>query len=233
MKKATYYFSHDYNAIQDPEMMLLFSECGPAGIGLYWIVIEALHSQADGRMSFESFQSYLRFYKGTLVEQELTRVEQALSKTLLFRDGDFISSKRVLKNKETMEFLSKRRSEAGKKSAEVRALTTRVQQVSTSVEQVPTKEKKIKENKIKEISNTGTDVPRTLFKPPDQKEVEDYITAKGWDVSADRFVAFYESKGWMIGKNKMKDWKAAVKTWQYSNHTKSSGDDEPWIIKKK
>ena len=33
-------------------------------------------------------------------------------------------------------------------------------------------------------------------------------------MDASRFIDFYESKGWMIGKNKMKDWRAAVRTWE-------------------
>ena len=36
---------------------------------------------------------------------------------------------------------------------------------------------------------------------------------KGYTVDAQRFIDFYEAKGWMIGKNKMKDWRAAVRTW--------------------
>jgi hypothetical protein len=33
------------------------------------------------------------------------------------------------------------------------------------------------------------------------------------DVDGVKFINFYESKGWMVGKNKMKDWKAAIRTW--------------------
>jgi hypothetical protein len=33
------------------------------------------------------------------------------------------------------------------------------------------------------------------------------------DVDGNKFINFYESKGWMVGKNKMKDWKAAIRTW--------------------
>lgn len=54
----------------------------------------------------------------------------------------------------------------------------------------------------------------TRFVPPTLNEVQDYILKSGYSVDADRFVDFYEAKGWMIGKNKMKDWKAAVRTWQ-------------------
>lgn len=51
------------------------------------------------------------------------------------------------------------------------------------------------------------------FTPPTKDDVESYCKEKNYSVSADRFIAFYESKGWMVGKNKMKDWKAAVRGW--------------------
>lgn len=51
------------------------------------------------------------------------------------------------------------------------------------------------------------------FLPPTLEEVASYCKEKGYCIDADQFIDFYESKGWMIGKNKMKDWKAAVRTW--------------------
>lgn len=51
------------------------------------------------------------------------------------------------------------------------------------------------------------------FVPPTQNEVLQYATEKGQWIDADKFCDFYESKGWMVGKNKMKDWKAAVRGW--------------------
>lgn len=51
------------------------------------------------------------------------------------------------------------------------------------------------------------------FTPPTREQVQEYIQERGYNVDADRFVDFYTSKGWMIGKNPMKDWKAAVRTW--------------------
>ena len=52
------------------------------------------------------------------------------------------------------------------------------------------------------------------FMPPSVAEVELYCTERGNTVSAEAFVAFYEAKGWRIGKEKMKDWRAAVRTWE-------------------
>ena len=45
------------------------------------------------------------------------------------------------------------------------------------------------------------------------EEVENYIKEKGYSVDAEAFIAFYDSNGWLVGKNKMKSWKSAVTTW--------------------
>lgn len=54
----------------------------------------------------------------------------------------------------------------------------------------------------------------TRFAPPTLDEVQAYISERGSSVDAQRFIDFYASKGWMVGKNPMKDWKAAVRTWE-------------------
>lgn len=54
----------------------------------------------------------------------------------------------------------------------------------------------------------------TRFSPPSLDEVQSYISERGSAVDAQQFVDFYASKGWMVGKNRMKDWKAAVRTWE-------------------
>lgn len=54
----------------------------------------------------------------------------------------------------------------------------------------------------------------TIFKPPTEDEVRAYCQERGNAVDAGKFHDFYASKGWMVGKTKMKDWKAAVRTWE-------------------
>lgn len=51
------------------------------------------------------------------------------------------------------------------------------------------------------------------FTPPTLQEVENYIKEKGYSVDAEAFIAFYDSNGWLVGKNKMKSWESAVTTW--------------------
>lgn len=52
------------------------------------------------------------------------------------------------------------------------------------------------------------------FSPPSVNEVKAYCEEIHSNIDAERFVDFYSSKGWMVGKNKMKDWKACVRTWE-------------------
>lgn len=54
---------------------------------------------------------------------------------------------------------------------------------------------------------------QTRFVPPSIKDVEEYCREKGYNIDALSFVSFYASKDWMIGRNRMKDWKKAIVTW--------------------
>lgn len=64
----------------------------------------------------------------------------------------------------------------------------------------------------------GDDVKKSASKfiPPTVEEVQAYCSERNNTVDAQTFVDFYASKGWFVGKNKMKDWKAAVRTWERS-----------------
>ena len=66
------------------------------------------------------------------------------------------------------------------------------------------------------ITNTNlTDSnKKALFKKPTLVEVKNYCILRKNNIEAESFIDFYESKNFMIGKNKMKDWKACVRTWE-------------------
>lgn len=73
--------------------------------------------------------------------------------------------------------------------------------------------KNIKNKEYKEKENIK-EKESSRFLPPTLEAVKSYVREKGYLVDAEQFVNFYESKGWMVGKNKMKNWRAAVATWQ-------------------
>lgn len=58
--------------------------------------------------------------------------------------------------------------------------------------------------------------------PPKPEWIAEYVAANGYKVDAGRFFDFYESKGWKVGKNAMKDWQAAVRTWERDGEKKQA-----------
>lgn len=87
--------------------------------------------------------------------------------------------------------------------------------------QTITKAKPKEKNNVKEKDNVNDNNKKT-FTPPSVSDVSDYCTLNGYGIDPESFVDFYASKGWMVGKNKMKDWKASVRTWVRSQRQEST-----------
>ena len=62
------------------------------------------------------------------------------------------------------------------------------------------------------------------FQPPTIDEVKAYIKEKSYSVNAERWYSYYESNGWMVGRNKMKDWKASIRYWSSQSKNNPSED---------
>jgi hypothetical protein len=86
---------------------------------------------------------------------------------------------------------------------------------------IPSKEK-FTDNTNINITNTNlTDSNRkAFFKKPTLDEVKNYCILRNNNIDAEAFISFYESKDWMIGKNKMKNWKQAIITWEKREYKK-------------
>lgn len=84
------------------------------------------------------------------------------------------------------------------------------------------KEKELEIEKEKEIEvNSESDKPkRTRFVPPTLEEVKAYCKERNNTVDAEHFINYYTSNGWQVGRNKMKDWKAAIRTWEKNGYSK-------------
>ena len=75
-------------------------------------------------------------------------------------------------------------------------------------------EKEIEKEKDIEIDINNKGAKSKRFVPPSIEEVQAYCRERNNNVDPEQFINFYSSKGWMVGKNKMKDWKAAIRTWE-------------------
>ena len=71
--------------------------------------------------------------------------------------------------------------------------------------------------------------PKTArFVKPTLEQVQDYCKERNNTVDAEKFMNYYESNGWKVGKNPMKDWKATVRTWERSSFNTQQPQKKNW-----
>jgi len=84
-------------------------------------------------------------------------------------------------------------------------------------------------NNINKENNNINIITKERFKKPTLEEVETYCKERNNGINAQNFIDFYESKDWMIGKNKMKDWKACIRTWERNHKTNKDTPIPKWF----
>ena len=130
------------------------------------------------------------------------------------------------------------RSEAGKKGGRPKANASDKKQMVSE----ESKKSKCFSEKAKQADNeydhdlqenTLEGVKEKRFAPPTLQEVKDYCLKMGYThVDAERFIDYYTSNGWMVGKNRMKDWKAAVRNWDRREKNPQRQDGAAEVAKK-
>ena len=75
-------------------------------------------------------------------------------------------------------------------------------------------------NNVNNDNNVNNNNNKGRFTPPTVEEVAEYCQQRKNNISPEAFIDYYTSKGWMIGKNKMKDWKSAVRNWERRQNPK-------------
>jgi len=219
--KESYYFPHDYNAKNDPKCQALINDFNYEGYGLYWRIIEIMHEQGGKIKKFPKLYDGLAYQFNIKKELLVKLIEAMLHEyELLLQDENYIWSNRVLRNIEERKQKYLLRSEAGRlgglKSGKIRSKTKQwLKQNEAVVEANEAKERKRKEKKRKEMKELI--IKGKNFIPPKLEEVKKYCDERKNEINSEHFINYYESRGWMIGKNKMKNWQAAVRTWENNN----------------
>lgn len=110
-------------------------------------------------------------------------------------------------------------------------------QIEQQNEQLTRRKEKKDNNNNKEISDTNVSNIKKAkrFVKPTVEQIDEYVKQNGYHIDAEAFFNYYESKGWVVGKSPMKNWQAAVRTWektwknnhpqQVQNHTQSQSRD--------
>lgn len=216
MKKKC--FQHEYEARNTPGIQLIMRKHGMGGVGAYWCIVEILFENG-GKMSVSSFQE---------IAFEL-HVTKELVESIVFDFGLFEcdENRQSFWNTKIIEEVERKRRVSDARKG---AISKRWQRNSAASDSAPIPKREHPKSvdtpppRAKEGNLFGMEEPRkpestarrVYFIPPTVEEVRQYCEQKQYDIDPETFVAFYESKGWMIGKNKMKNWHMALVTWMKS-----------------
>jgi hypothetical protein len=121
---------------------------------------------------------------------------------------------RIEKEREKQLLRREQTSIAGKKSAAARVVNSNGTKTKNKRSTNVQRNVNPSSSSSDEDGDTQEDNNRRIFQVPTFDEVEIYIDENAPEVNPEVFYRFYESKGWMVGKNKMKNWKSAVATWK-------------------
>lgn len=186
---------------------------------------------AQGKKSFVAYADWKEIFDelpneqaGELIKHIFSYVndENPTTDSILIR-AVFANIKSTLKRDlDRWESQLEQRRRAGKRSAEIRS--TKTNEPSTVVEsrkRNPTDSVSVSVNVNDNVNvndiNKNNREKTNRFVPPTLNEVQDYCSERMNSVSPQHFIDHYTSNGWMVGKNKMKDWRSAVRNWERTN----------------
>lgn len=117
-----------------------------------------------------------------------------------------------------------RRCRAKKEQLERNNVTRMLQSCYGEIEKELEKEKELD----KEIDNkcASTKQKRKRFVKPTISDIEQYCSEKNISINAQQFIDYYESNGWKVGRNSMKDWQATVRRWASNNYGKKKSNKD-------
>ena len=198
----------------------------------------------DGKLVVNDRIPYNAEMLASVTGHQIGTVKQALS---IFKDLGLID---VLENGaiymlDIQNFIGRGSSEADRKREYRQRIESDRTNVLTNVRQISDKTPPEIEIEIelekdieieKDSSAKSTTTKRKRFEKPTLSQIEQYCIERNNTVNAEQFFDYYESNGWKVGKNSMKDWKAAVRTRERSeyrkpNSKKNSKEDAINVVK--
>ena len=213
----TFYFSHDYNAMQDPKINELLMNHGFEGYGIFWALIEYLYLN----------ENYLKCDYKKLAYK--FRMDEAKLKSVINDFGLFVIDGENFYSNSINRRLGIRneKAEKAKKSAEKRwgnssnnanalkndANASEIHANASEIHANALKNDAIKERKGKEIKLKENKGERDGAHPPALVECQNIFSELEHPQYAESFYNYYESNGWLKGSNPIVNITAAAKTW--------------------
>lgn len=205
--KEAYFFSHDYNARQDPKMQEVLMDYGVAGIGIYWCIVEQLYEQG-GRMALASIKAIA--FALHVVQDDVRSI--VMNYGLFDNDGtEFWSPSASRRLDERREIIEKRAKAATKRwsknaketdtdaNAPKNDANAMQMQKKNDAMQCYIKESKVKEIKEKESNNNYLCIAQSATEEERERFLEIFTFELNFQEpqqEVERFVAHYDASGW-------------------------------------
>ena len=215
------WFKHEATANMDAKLQEVLLDYGLEGYGLYWYCLELIAGNVEAdKLTFELEHDARIIARNT--GSSVQRVEEMMgrfSSLGLFENSDGVITCLKLA-KVSDDYTSKMVRIKGTQALD----SKRVLQTPTNSEKVPLDKTKLDETTpLKDMSPTAPvnqekKVSKQFIKPTPQELVAHFESKGSNSNEAENFFNFYESKGWLVGKNKMKVWKASASLWIGKNN---------------
>lgn len=197
-------------------------QCSPASYGVYILLMCLMHKSDEyGKILLK--QKFKQNPKQILnfacmfardmpfdVAEIEAGLQELIEENVLTLDGDYLTQKRMVKDGN----LSDKRAFAGQRGGKT---TTTNKNFACDFAQAKIQANAINENENineSDIDNKKEGAGRKPFVKPTLEEVTQYCQERNKGVNPDKWLSYYEANGWKVGRNPMKDWKAAVRTWE-------------------
>lgn len=240
------WFKHDTNAFLDMKLQTIIQKYGMEGYGLYWFCLEHIAQKVE--------KHNLRFtleYDATTISR-LTNTRKELIQNILSdfvtlglfdRYGSYIVCKKMISR--TDEYTQKLINEVTKNGGNIIDIELYRDVVPTISDSLPEKvrinriEEKRREERVGTLTHENNNFKLEMenptlsnksvgFKRPTLDEVKQYCKSENISINPDHFYDFYESNGWKVGKNPMKNWHAALRRWEREQITPKEQKRSDW-----
>ena len=187
----------------------------------------------DLRMSAEKIELILNFLLSkSLFDNKLFKADKVLtSRSIQTRFQAMAKSKkRDVEVNENYWLLEKEKTESFIKVAHFRNFSEKNHSFSEKNSDKSRKndinKSKVNKNKINNNILCADKPHRARFVKPTVAEIASYCQERGNNINAEHFFDYYESKGWTVGKQPMKDWKACVRNWERNGYSTTCSKTE-------
>ena len=238
------YFPHYVN--HKKTMHIIEQKYGNNGYAFWFKLLELLGKSEHHIYDMTTEESSLYFYSQVNTTEATGKEVLEMLARLNAIDQELYESGYIYSEKfcENIHDAYRKRSAEMLNKAEVIQLY-RISTGRNSINSARNTQRKVKYSKVKEIKGEESKGKKNTI-PPKMEWIEDYCTERKNGINPSEFFNHYQSKGWFIGKNKMKDWKACVHTWenkrkenskktnsQYKNYQESEDRDYGGDFKKR